>query len=591
MAVPAGHFAMPPDAPSPHAAPTAKAAAAIAAAVAALPYLPKVPFRYLQSDDYWFAGANSWAEVVRALGGDWLTGLTGQGGWLRPVPRLFFWLDDTVWGIARPWGYHLTNVALHAACAALVALVAARLVRGEGRAGLAAGIAFGLFPPAAGAVGWVAARTDLLAMAGMLAAMLVLLSEARLAIRAALLAVAALFAYGSKESAYLLPAFLGAAALAEAVASPTAGRRRLAENAALVGLGSALLAAVLAWRHLRLGGLGGYASGHAGDPPLDLWGVFVAFAEKAAYLAAPLAALVVAAWPRTERPLRASAVLGAVLFAAAVAPVLRLPLLDYENDRYLYLAALGWALCAGAVVARVPRWNALWIVLAGALGLQAWHRDAIWFEASRTTERVVRDLVRGGEGAGRLPVVIAYERMEVIPFEASPLHDAHGGKILPWAQAKWAFQRRTGRYADWGFQPEHLDTGARLLLIRHSLAVEAFDAVPVADMRRTLETTTTLDFRWEGDTWHYGFAWADATFSRPEVPCLATFRDGAVVLATSAGGAPPLRRARHTVDMGVLPRPETWHWDPQYADRRALVHGGEAGLFRLEPIPLEASTP
>jgi hypothetical protein len=121
--------------------------------------------------------------------------------------------------------------------------------------------------------------------------------------------------------------------------------------------------------------------------------------------------------------------------------------------------------------------------------------------------------------------------------------------------------------------------------------VEAFDAVPVADMRRTLETTTTLDFRWEGDGWHYGFAWADATFSLPEVPCVATFRDGAVVLATSAQGAPPLRRARHTMDIGVLPRPETWHWDPQYADRHAQVHGGEAGLFRLEPIPLEATAP
>jgi hypothetical protein len=578
---------MPQDsAPSP---PTSSRAAPLAAAVAALPYLPKAPLRFLQSDDYWFAGANSWAEVARAFGGDWLTGAVGAGGWLRPVPRLFFWLDDTAWGIARPWGYHITNVSLHAACAALMALVATRLARGDGRAGLAAGIAFGLFPPAAGAVGWVAARTDLLALAGMLAAMLVLLSEARLLVRAGLLGAAALFAYGSKESAYLLPAYLGAAALAEAVSAPD--RRRLAENAALVGLGGALLGAVLAWRYLRLGGLGGYASGPAGDPPLDLGGVFAAFAERGAYLAAPLVAVAVALWPRTPRPLRAAAALGAVLFAAAVAPVLRLPLLDYENDRYLYLAGLGWALCAGAVVARVPGHNALWIVLAAALGLQAWHRDAIWFEASRTTERVVRDLVRGGAGAGRLPIVIAYERMEVVPFEHAPLHDALGGKILPWGQAKWAFQRRTGRYADWGFQPEHLDTGARLLLIRHSLAVEAFDAVPVADMRRTLETTTTLDFRWEGDGWHYGFAWADATFSLPEVPCVATFRDGAVVLATSAQGAPPLRRARHTMDIGVLPRPETWHWDPQYADRHAQVHGGEAGLFRLEPIPLEATAP
>jgi len=79
--------------------------------------------------------------------------------YLRPLPRLTFYIDDGLWGGSRYWGWHLTNVTLHAFNAVLVAAIAARL---GPLASVAAGLAFGLHPIHTESVGWITARFDLL---------------------------------------------------------------------------------------------------------------------------------------------------------------------------------------------------------------------------------------------------------------------------------------------------------------------------------------------------------------------------------------------------------------------------------------------
>src|SRR5262249_18244679 len=90
-----------------------------------------------------------------------------MGHWM-PLNWLSFGLDYVVWGM-NPLGYHLTNVALHAAAAAVLYVVAKRVLRvalsarplGDGwlRAGaLVAALAFGLHPLRVEWVAWITER-------------------------------------------------------------------------------------------------------------------------------------------------------------------------------------------------------------------------------------------------------------------------------------------------------------------------------------------------------------------------------------------------------------------------------------------------
>ena len=104
-------------------------------------------------DDVWkiqqlapFAGAVDPALLLRPRG---LTHLVHQA-------------DAALWGV-RPFGFHLTNLLLHAAASALAALAAAALGAGR-RAALLAGLLFALHPVHVEAVAQFTNRKDLLAM-------------------------------------------------------------------------------------------------------------------------------------------------------------------------------------------------------------------------------------------------------------------------------------------------------------------------------------------------------------------------------------------------------------------------------------------
>jgi tetratricopeptide (TPR) repeat protein len=97
-------------------------------------------------------------------------------GWWMPLTWLSFAIDYQFWGL-KPSGYHLTNIILHALNAALVVLIADRLLqglrelsdeRGEERGYLYpvmllfAGLFFGIHPLRVESVAWVTERKDVL---------------------------------------------------------------------------------------------------------------------------------------------------------------------------------------------------------------------------------------------------------------------------------------------------------------------------------------------------------------------------------------------------------------------------------------------
>lgn len=83
-----------------------------------------------------------------------------DGGSWMPLTWLSLMLDTTLFGVA-PWGYHFTNILLHAICAGLLF----RLLHGlTGRVGLSLFIAgaFALHPMRTESVVWIAERKDVL---------------------------------------------------------------------------------------------------------------------------------------------------------------------------------------------------------------------------------------------------------------------------------------------------------------------------------------------------------------------------------------------------------------------------------------------
>ena len=169
-----------------------------------------------------------------------------NSGLYRPVVIASFRLNRAL--SPAPWGFHLSNLLLHAACVLLVLWLGRRLGAGWPAAGLGA-VLFAVYPPGIEAVAWISGRTDLLLGLGLglsLAALPAVHQRASAKQTALVLGGVAL-ALGSKEQAFLATALLGVWLLAP---GPYARRRRWLA----LGLGC-LLAGALAARFLALGAL------------------------------------------------------------------------------------------------------------------------------------------------------------------------------------------------------------------------------------------------------------------------------------------------------------------------------------------------
>ena len=345
------------------------------------------------------------SDAVRSLALGELFGTSWMGlAWYRPLTLLSLGLDFQLFGEA-PWGYHLTNVLLHAVNSLLLYALARDLL-GEGRAALWAALLYASHPLQTEVVAWVSARGDLLASSLSLSAFIA--HRQRRALAYLLYAGACL----SKETAMVLPVALlladsreGVAAwykrhwgygavllgvlalrwlaLADAPAGPVSTNfladlgpwQRLGTAVAILPRYLLLIAAPL---HLSAD----YS--HASIPPVtspfDLW--FIAGSGLCA-------ALIALPWVVRSRFL----VFVSAFFGACLLPVANVLFLAPSGmaERYLHLAMIPVALTWGWALRKSPGPRRLiWAVALGAVLLggvrtivrnRDWHSDARLFAA------------------------------------------------------------------------------------------------------------------------------------------------------------------------------------------------------------------
>ena len=240
--------------------------------------------------DYWFVASDTLAliessrvENLRDLlrlftqplmaGSDFLT----TAVFYRPISSLSYALDYAVWGL-NPFGYHLTNVLLHAIAAVLVALAIAELTD-RPAVGILTAVLFVAHPVTMDVVPVTARRQDVLRTVFVLAALWLFVrwyrgwqrrtAESSRRLRPHRPLVGALFAYalalGAKETALLVPGLVVAwVILQQGVARP---RRTVRTAISAVGPFVALTVLYVAVRTVALGGLGGYDTANADLPP------------------------------------------------------------------------------------------------------------------------------------------------------------------------------------------------------------------------------------------------------------------------------------------------------------------------------------
>ncbi|MBI5810376.1 MAG: tetratricopeptide repeat protein [Deltaproteobacteria bacterium] len=136
-------------------------------------YLPSLQNGFVNWDDVVYVYENPHIKRIDLNFLRWAGSITVVGNW-HPLTMLSLALDYSVWGL-NPFGYHLTNIILHALNTALVSLFTLSLTlsrASEGAsaasrygaisAGLFAALLFGLHPLHVESVAWVSERKDVL---------------------------------------------------------------------------------------------------------------------------------------------------------------------------------------------------------------------------------------------------------------------------------------------------------------------------------------------------------------------------------------------------------------------------------------------
>jgi len=333
----------------------------------------------------------------------------------RPVTILSFAANYAVGGL-RPAGYRIVNLLLHALAAALVLLLARRVLGGVAAGAavdpaLVAGLLFALHPIHTEALGLVVGRSEILAALGTLGAVLLFLDArqraaagdgAGAAWRDGLALVSFALGFLAKENAVAAPFIVLAADLTRPwmerpgtnrpdAATGAAARDQAPRIAWRVHLAFAgMLGVLLALRTAVLGTVGPAAFTHFVDNPIahqefpeSMFTALAVVTRYAGLLVAPvrlaldysyaailpagslfepavlaglaivLAGAVAAARAWRRRPAEAFALAFTGLAFAPVSNLL-LPIGTIMAERLLYLPSVGVALLAGAWVARIP---------------------------------------------------------------------------------------------------------------------------------------------------------------------------------------------------------------------------------------------
>jgi hypothetical protein len=196
----------------------------------------------------------------------------------RPLVNASYALDRWLWGY-RPFGYHLTNIGLHAAAVVLLYAWIRRVLSDTGRtrsdggstrdtslAAFTGAALFAVHPLQTEAVAYVSGRSELMCAVWFIAALLLardaILSASRA--RAVVAAACGVLAIASKETALVLPLVLLAYDWLLRPGDDDARRRRLWR------MGIPLLALIAAGVAYRVMAMGGVPGGSAMVPALNV---------------------------------------------------------------------------------------------------------------------------------------------------------------------------------------------------------------------------------------------------------------------------------------------------------------------------------
>lgn len=427
---------------------------------------------YFLSDDF--------VQIGKVLSGDFSV-VWGQahGGFFRPLFILSYIMDSRVWA-ARPLGYHLTNVAIHALNSFFVFQVARQFLRhlpspaqSATAASIAAAALFLLHPSHTEAVTWISGRADLLATCFCLASLwcfIVYATKGRtlFLVLALICGAAALLA---KESAICLPFLI-------LIVGIYLSRKR--ETLVAFGTFAALLISFLLVRAFFIGSfIGGYGAGqHLNFSPRwigerlleaevrsisptfpDAWASFLfrplqspLFIFIALATCGLIAALVVIRrkrYKRSERkPQNKFLLVLYALFLISLLPAinLRVNMHNSLGERFLYLPTVFSSLMLSYVSVLWIRKRGLWLmILICALGFYGWRlyvANTIWREAARMTLSINQELAASGS-TKRLAILNAPDNLRGVPV-------FHNG--LPEMLQFFQVQRQTERIDILSFQ-------------------------------------------------------------------------------------------------------------------------------------------
>ena len=125
-------------------------------------FFPSIHGAFIEFDDRAYVTGNAHVTSGLTLRNIvWAISHGEDANW-HPVTQWSFILDYQLYGL-KPWGYHLTNVLLHAVNTVLVFLVLRRMTGATWRS-LMVAVLFGLHPLRVESVTWISERKDVLSM-------------------------------------------------------------------------------------------------------------------------------------------------------------------------------------------------------------------------------------------------------------------------------------------------------------------------------------------------------------------------------------------------------------------------------------------
>jgi tetratricopeptide (TPR) repeat protein len=123
-------------------------------------FLPSLHNDFIDFDDYAYVTGNPHINLTLANVA-WVFGHAVAACW-HPLTMWSLMLDHQLYGL-KPWGFHLTNVLLHAVNTVLVFLVLRRMTKATWRSLMVAAL-FGLHPLRVESVAWISERKDMLSV-------------------------------------------------------------------------------------------------------------------------------------------------------------------------------------------------------------------------------------------------------------------------------------------------------------------------------------------------------------------------------------------------------------------------------------------